>query len=142
MRSLAGNALRRAAERAGTSGGKAAARAMGEEGQREMRRQLGIRSHAPGAPTNSPPGQPPARVSGDLQRSVIVDRPRLVGPFKWRSRVGPTVVYARIQDLGGIAGNGAVLPPRPYTVPTVAALRAKGILSEKSGRAFHREVWG
>lgn len=142
MRSLAGNALRRAADRAGGAGGKAAANALGQEGQREMRHQLTIRSHAPGTPTNSPPGQPPATVSGKLERSVIVDRPRLVGAFKWRSRVGPTEVYARIQDLGGIAGNGAVLPPRPYTVPTVAALRAKGILSEKSARAFHREVWG
>jgi hypothetical protein len=138
-----GDALRRVADRAGNSGGKAAASAIGVAGEAEMRRLLSLRSHAKGTPTPSPPGQPPAMISGRLRRSVIADQPTRVGAFRWRSRVGPKgVVYARIQDKGGVAGNGAVLPPRPYVDPTAQALRASGVLSARSARAFSREVFG
>lgn len=139
-----GDALRKVAERAGTRGGRAAASAIALEGEREMKRLLGRRSHKRGTPTPSRPGQPPALVSGTLRRSVIVDRPRLVGPFRWRARVGPTVVYARIQDKGGVAGRNHTvrLPARPYARPTSEALQASGVLSARAAQAFYREVFG
>jgi hypothetical protein len=138
-----GDGLRRIAERAANRGGRASAAAMGEAGEEEMKRLLSLRSHAKGTPTPSPAGQPPAKISGRLGRSVIADRPARVGAFRWRTRVGPrNVPYARIQDKGGVAGNGAVLPPRPYAEPTAQALRASGVLSARSARAFSREVFG
>lgn len=68
-------------------------------------------SHSPKEPTTSAPGEPPDVVSGTLRRSITsspVDKSALgaVGS------VYPTVVYSRIQELGG--GN---LPARPYMKP-------------------------
>jgi phage gpG-like protein len=38
------------------------------------------------------------------------------------AHVAPTIVYSRIQELGGISGKDyhSHLPPRPYVAPTVA----------------------
>lgn len=66
----------------------------------------------------APPGEPPAWVTGNLARSVSVEGPDQAGPGRWSGRVGPTAVYGRIQELGGVAGRGSVLPPRPYMDPT------------------------
>jgi phage gpG-like protein len=89
-------------------------------------------THPPGVPTNSPPGEPPALVSGDLRRSVRMTPPASSGA---RSAVvvGGTVVYARIQELGGWAGrnHASYLPPRPYLKPASERI----IESGKAGRA-------
>lgn len=39
------------------------------------------------------------------------------------AHVAPTIVYSRIQELGGISGKDyrSHLPPRPYVAPTVEA---------------------
>lgn len=97
--------------------------------KRHERTQLSRGWHPPGTPTGSIPPNPPWRVSGDLSRSVEVEEPHLAG-WLWTGRMGPTAVYARIQELGGfvrIANLGSVgpqrrssyayLPPRPHLRP-------------------------
>lgn len=70
--------------------------------ERSYKKILRTYTHPEGTPTTSPPGEPPALVTGTLMRSV-----KTRGPFpgkrryQYVGRVGPTAVYARIQDLGG-----------------------------------------
>lgn len=140
--SSAGDGLRRFAERADRLGGPAAANAMADEGRREIRRQLSLRSHPRGTPTPSPAGQPPAKISGHLRDSVITIRAVQVGPYRWSASAGPTAVYARIQDKGGRAGrnHSATLPPRPYMKPAVRAMATSGAARTAASRAFRRAV--
>lgn len=84
-------------------------------------------THAPGTRTNSPPGQPPALVSGNLSRSWR-SSPVLAGPGPgvYSGKTGPTAIYSRIQELGGKAGeNGPTLPKRPYVGPVWSANRER-----------------
>jgi phage gpG-like protein len=123
-------------------GGRAAADAMGRQAQQEIRRQLAKRSHAPRTPTPSPPGQPPARISGALSASVTATAPQSAGAYRWVSRVGPHIVYGPIQDRGGVAGrnHATTLPPRPYMAPAHAEGGRR--ISEAGQRAFRRVVLG
>lgn len=91
-------------------------------------------AHSKGTPTPSPPGAPPAVITGTLRRSVMVDGPNRVGFGVYEARIGPTVVYSRIQELGGTAGRGSTLPPRPYLSPAVtASMPELGVI--------YREAW-
>ena len=67
--------------------------------------------HKKGEPTTSKSGKPPDVVTGTLRRSVISERPTMNGLVA-HGRVYPTMVYARIQELGGRG-----LPARPYVHP-------------------------
>lgn len=96
----------------------------GYEVQREAQRLLALSSHPPGTPTPSAPGQPPSLVTGALRRSITVEPP-VQHADGWSIDVGPRIVYGRIQELGGQAGNGATLPPRPYMAPAWATLPDK-----------------
>jgi hypothetical protein len=89
-------------------------------------------SHSAGEPTGSVPGEPPDVVTGSLRRSIISDKPRISG-FAVTGHVYPSVVYARIQELGG--GNN--LPARPYMQPGYEASleRLKEIGVEEWGKA-------
>lgn len=61
----------------------------------------------------------PLRVrSGALAGSVEQTLDEFAGAVS-RAHVAPTIVYARIQELGGISGKGhrSKLPPRPYVAP-------------------------
>lgn len=93
--------------------------------ERTAKTLLSLTSHELGTPTPSQPGQPPSIVSGDLRRSITVRGPTRSGAGHWTVTVGPSMVYGRIQELGGEAGNGAVLPPRPYMRPAQEALQMK-----------------
>lgn len=91
-------------------------------------------SHPAGTPTTSPPGQPPALVSGALRRSIKTRRTKH-GPNVYAGGVGPTIVYGPIQERGGTilpkrgpflwwrTGDGmrrarsVTLPPRPFLRP-------------------------
>lgn len=75
--------------------------------------------------TSSPPGSPPFLRSGDLRRSIQVDPLTSLGQGRYSTQVGPTVIYGRIQELGGDTGRGHAvhLPPRPYVAPALAALQ-------------------
>ena len=85
--------------------------------EREAKANLSLSTHTRYEPTNSMPGEPPALVSGDLRRSVKQDRIEQIGPTRFSGQVGPTIEYGRIQELGGEAGRGAILPSRPYLQP-------------------------
>lgn len=85
--------------------------------ERNTKQKLRTHTHRENEPTTSPPGDPPAWVTGTLARSVSVEGPTPIGAATWRGRVGPTAVYGRIQELGGSAGRGATLPARPYMQP-------------------------
>jgi hypothetical protein len=57
--------------------------------------------HSKGTPTHSEPGTPPAQITGTLRASVVTEGPHQKGFGKYEAQVGPTAVYARIQELGG-----------------------------------------
>lgn len=88
--------------------------------QRRAHGRLSRYYHPPGTRTPSPPGQPPARISGHLRGSLSPTGPVPTGSG-FTGQLGPTAVYSRIQELGGRAGRGhsVTLPPRPYLAPTV-----------------------
>lgn len=105
--------------------------------ERSVKRILRTYTHPEGTPTTSPPGQPPALVTGTLMRSV-----KTRGPYPgkrrytYRGTVGPTAVYSRIQELGGRVrsrNRGRIgpqaersytrLPARPYMRPATDRVR-------------------
>ena len=86
-------------------------------------------AHRKGTPTTSSPGSPPDVVTGTLRRSIISEAPTMSG-FTARGRVYPSMIYGRIQELGGRG-----LPPRPYTAPGLAA-------STSAIQAIAVEEWG
>lgn len=63
-------------------------------------------------PSPAAPGQPPGILNSALRASVKVFSPKIVGFNNYSIDVGPTVAYARRQELGG-----GGLPSRPYLVP-------------------------
>lgn len=66
---------------------------------------------------SSPPGSPPHKQTGTLQRSIAVE----TATHGLKAKVGPgqKLIYGRIQELGG---RGLInLPPRPYMRPALAA---------------------
>lgn len=116
-----------------------------QEIQKVTRGLLSRQMHGPFDDTPSKPGEPPARITGDLTFSIDAE---LIGTEAW---VGPTGLdYARIQELGGdMKGhpimewhrwfNGSLtaikasfvrLPPRPYLEPATAIVVDSGQLEE------------
>lgn len=108
----------------------------------ETKKNLSIGTHRRGEPTTSAPGTPPDLVTGQLRRSIRVEGPTKTGPGAWESKTGPTAVYGRIQELGGVTGRGGAtaLPARPYLEPAVKALIDSGALSEVYTQAW-RSAW-
>lgn len=121
-------------------------------------------SHGKGTPTPSPPGGPPAIITGGLKRSMRLYPAVSTGPGKAKSHVQPLIVYARIQELGGIvvarhtytdrhgkvrqgylawadAGHGkhfahsVKIPARPYMRPTHRKVVADGSLTRAAADA-------
>jgi phage gpG-like protein len=86
---------------------------------RQQRTLLSLGEHPRGTKTGSPPGSPPWKISGNLMDSVRVWRATPDGLDRWEGWVGPTAVYARIQELGGDTGreHRTHLPPRPSLYP-------------------------
>lgn len=80
----------------------------------EAQRLLALRSHPRGTPTPSPPGAPPARISGDLLGSVHADTAAVGGGGSYSASVRSGLPYSWVQEHGGRVGRGAVLPARPY----------------------------
>ncbi len=68
-------------------------------------------------PPSSDPGSPPGWRTGWLHDHVYT---RVLGlDTGAQGRAYPSTVYARIQELGGLAGrnHASLLPPRPYVDP-------------------------
>jgi phage gpG-like protein len=108
--------------------------------ERETKKTLTTYTHKKGEPTPSPPGSPPALVTGQLRRSIKVEGPQRVGPGLYRARIGPTAVYGRIQELGGRAGRGGLtrLPARPFLASTVRELLRNGRLNDVYKAAWNK----
>jgi len=92
-----------------------------------MAEHLRTYSHPFGTPTPSPPGHPPALVTGHLVRGIKDAGPHWESQYVVTGSVGPTAVYARIQEKGGITGRGYAthLPPRPYVGPTTRIMKPR-----------------
>ncbi|MFF7142235.1 hypothetical protein ACFZB5_13435 [Streptomyces nodosus] len=103
--------------------------------EREIKQQLSTSSHKKGTPTPSAPGDPPSLITGTLRRSISVKGPHPLGLGRWEAQIGPTAVYGRIQELGGVTGRGGAteLPARPYVKPAFEKLAATGALT----RLYH-----
>lgn len=103
--------------------------------EREIKKELSKSSHSRGTPTPSSPGEPPSLVTGTLRRSISVKGPHPLGMGRWEAQIGPTAVYGRIQELGGVTGrrSAATLPARPYVTPAFRRLAATGALA----RTYH-----
>jgi hypothetical protein len=103
--------------------------------QRRTHGRLSRYYHPPNTPTPSPPGEPPARISGHLRGSLKPTGPIPTGTG-YRGELGPTAVYGRIQELGGQAGrnHSVTLPPRPYVAPTLRD-------SRRDLRALYVDAW-
>jgi phage gpG-like protein len=128
-------------ETAGVAAARPCAEAMAAVGEQAIKMNLSLSSHPRGTKTPAPPGAPPALISGTLRRSVRRTRSYASGLGEWTAHVAPTVVYARIQELGGRAGRDhrSYLPPRPYVRPAIIAstLRARSaairVFRERTG---------
>ncbi len=110
--------------------------------QEEATRLLTEKTHPPGTPTPSVAPEPPALISGALRRSIRARRDPSSGGVH-RGRIGPTIVYGRIQELGGtivpkvakqlswLTAEGwrhamsVRLPARPYMKPAVTTSRPR-----------------
>lgn len=84
--------------------------------KKNIQGQLSIDSHRRDERTASAPGTPPSLVSGALRRSISV---QLELGTDAKATIGPTIIYGRIQELGGTTGYGhhSRLPSRPYVRP-------------------------
>jgi phage gpG-like protein len=87
--------------------------------ERAIKEKLSENSrHPKGTPTPSAPGSPPSIVTGALRASVRATKPESKGFAAYEVLIGPTLVYARVQELGGGKSN---LPARPYVQPAFDA---------------------
>lgn len=114
-------------------------------------------SHGETEPTTSPPGEPPALVSGRLRASMRMTPPVTRGA-RSGVMVGGTAPYARIQELGGeiyarnapqlgspirgFFGTHVTLPARPYLKPAEERLEAGGKLRSAAAKGFIAVVYG
>lgn len=108
--------------------------------QAEIRQTLSTTSHRKGTPTPSAPGEPPSRITGVLRTSVEKEGPHRIGFGYYLAEVGPTALYGRIQELGGVTGRGhaTTLPARPFVAPSYDRLVAGGALSATYYVAWNR----
>jgi phage gpG-like protein len=109
--------------------------------ERRTKQKLTTYSHRRGTPTPSPPGHPPAIISGQLRRGIKTEGSAFEGDVI-TVRVGPTAVYGRIQELGGRCGRNlaTTLPARPYLGPTLRAIKDSGELQAEFVAAW-RKSW-
>lgn len=70
-------------------------------------------------PPASPPGEPPAMRTGLLHDEVYATSTSTAEGAS--AEIWPSTAYARIQELGGVAGKDhrSRLPPRPYVQPAL-----------------------
>jgi hypothetical protein len=145
--------LRLIAERAARPAPVAAATAAGRAGETLVKVVLTKRSHALGTPTPSPKGSPPAKISGDLARSVQRTPTAPLGPGRAESTYGPTLFYGTVQEYGwpniraknfpvlgnptvGFFGKEVTIPARPFMKPSTDLLIASGTAARVMTAAF------
>ena len=94
----------------------------------------------------SPPGTPPARVTGTLARSIRRGGGHATGPYSFMVSVAPHTVYARIQQLGGHIYPRHTLRAGPREANSAYSPVAYGELGflrweDKGGVHFSRHVY-
>ncbi|MFE5369255.1 phage virion morphogenesis protein [Streptomyces mirabilis] len=99
-----------------------------DQTRRDIIRLLRLKWHPRNTPTPSLPGEPPARISGDLLRSIKAFPVERTEPYTWKASIKSFNEYSRIQELGGVSGRGhrTHLPPRPYLKRAVNDLHDVG----------------
>jgi len=137
-----------------------AVRALAAAGETATKLTLRKRTHKKGLGirTNSPPGAPPALVSGRLRGGVMRIPARIVGDgtaFQTLTCVtsygsvhefGPVTITARnFPQLGnpevGFFGQEVVIPRRPWMAPSVEALIVSGKATSVCSTAFARALY-
>ena len=106
--------------------------------------KLELKEHPRGTPTPSAKGEPPAKITGVLRDSFETLGPTPLGAGAWRESLGPTAVYARIQELGGAAGRGgaSILPERPYLRPALDDALHADLIRGEFVRAWRTAITG
>lgn len=61
-------------------------------------------------------------VTSALRASITTTSPKRIGFGSYMVQVGPTMIYGRVQELGGGPSN---LPARPYMAPALASSGAE-----------------
>ena len=159
--SPSGDRLRRIAQRAENEGGKAAAEAMADAAASEMRTLLGLRSHPPRTSTPAPLNNPPAKISGRLQRSIFAGGAIRVGAGRWSAAAGSQgLIYARVQEKGmtihrrnapwltwisdgrRLFAPQVTIPARSFVARGAEWARDAGRTEQASAEAFRRAVHG
>jgi phage gpG-like protein len=134
------------------AGGEEAANRMAGDFTDEVVRVLTSKAHPFATRTPSVAPEPPAMISGRLAGSMDTQRAVPVGGGTFVARSGPTIRYARIQELGGMMRghpmmrwreDGQVhysrahsLPARPYMLPTLDRMIMSGDLGDAAARSF------
>ena len=119
-----------------------AVKAAGDLLKAKAQTELSRTSHAPGTPTPSVAPQPPSKITGHLHDTWDVLGPTAIGAAIWHEEIGPTAVYARIQELGGDTGRGhaTTLPARPYLRPAFEAWMRDPATREVFAKGWARAV--
>ncbi|HET9893706.1 MAG TPA: hypothetical protein VFQ44_01985 [Streptosporangiaceae bacterium] len=136
---------------------RSAATAAGRAGETATKMALQLYTHTEGTPTPSPPGSPPAKISGALARSMQRTPTVLPRPGVAESTYGPTAVYGIVHEFGmtihstgpwplrntatgQVFGRQVTIPQRAFMRPTVAKLAESGFLAEVIAAAFAKSL--
>jgi hypothetical protein len=93
--------------------------------------------HKKGTPTTSPAGEPPAQMTTMLRRSVTIMPMRRIGFGHYTQETMPTMVYARVQELGDLSRG---IPARPYIAPARNRLVMSGRAKEIFAQGIKKEM--
>jgi hypothetical protein len=148
--------LRALRTRAARPAVQAAATAAGKVGETAAKAALNMRSHKLGTPTPSAPGQPPAKVSGDLARSILRIRTIVPRPGYAVTMWGSSLIYAHVQEYGatisaknfpqlgnptvGFFGPHVRIPPRPWMEFSVRKAMYSGAFARAGSAAFAKSL--
>lgn len=146
--------LRVMADRAAGPAPKAAIEASTRAAETITKLALSQYSHSAGTPTPSPPGSPPAIVSGKGRQSIHRSPAARVAPATYVQTLGSLLLYMSVQERGAVIrvkskrvlanvqtgqvfGPGPVtIPARPWLKPSVEIWRSSGAGARAAREAF------
>jgi hypothetical protein len=137
---------------------KASVQALSRAAETMVKLTLSTGAHALGTPTPSPPGAPPALVSGNLRRGCQRTPALPSGPASWSQvltniaqnkgcfygavhEYGPVTIHVKnFAQLGnpavGFFGKSVIIPRRPWMKPSVERLITSGLGARAAVAAF------
>jgi len=138
----------------------AAVKALTAAAETTVKLALTARSHAKGVGirTNSPPGAPPAKVSGDLVKGIHRTPAEAMGAGMASQVLGSTTAYGAVHEFGPVTiraknfpqlGNPEVgffgpvvkIPKRPWMKPSVELLITSGAGSKACMTAWAAAIF-